>query len=125
MSTIGLGTDIVSLERMKGVLARQPRFLMKVFTENEQVYCAPKGEAKVSAVAGHFAAKEAISKALGSGIGEIGWKDIEVSHLPSGKPLVILHKKAKEQAELLGVKQIHISISHEREFAVAVAILED
>jgi holo-[acyl-carrier protein] synthase len=72
-------------------------------------------------MAGRWAAKEAISKVLGLGVRGIGWREIEIERLPTGQPTVRLHGNAAARAELLGIKQIAVSITHEREYAVAVA----
>ena len=71
-----------------------------------------------------FAAKEAVAKALGVGLGQIGWREIEVRHDELGKPFVTLSGRARALAEEKGVKNIHLSLSHSREYALAMVILE-
>ena len=79
---------------------------------------------RMETVAGRFAVKEAVMKALGCGLGDVPMKDIETMRAPSGQPLLKLKGAAKQQADALGVKQIHISISHSQRYAVAQAVAE-
>ena len=94
------------------------RFLDRVYTEAEQDYC----RGRAPQLAGRFAAKEAISKALGTGIRRIHWRNIEILPNRAGKPEVTLHGRAKERFDSLGLSAIDVSISHSRDNAVAVAI---
>lgn len=113
-----LGIDIVRVERIAGVLKRHPtRFEARVLTDAERAYVRARPEN----MAGRWAAKEAVSKVLGLGVRGIGWREIEIERLPTGQPTVRLHGNAAARAELLGIKQIAVSITHEREYAVAVA----
>lgn len=82
---------------------------------------APAGHCRIAA---RFAVKEAVAKALGTGIGQVGWQDIETTNRPDGAPVVTLHGSAQELAAAKGVKTVHCSISHERSVAVAMIILE-
>lgn len=119
---IGIGTDIIEIERIEKVINRTNSFIKRSFTNNEIEYFKSKG-LKGNVIAGNFAAKEAISKAIGTGFRGFGLKDIEVLRDELGKPIVKLSDKIYE---LLDVKEfnIHISISHSRENAVAYAVME-
>ena len=122
MKIIGIGTDIVEISRIIRVLERQPGFLKRILTEEEIAYCtAPK--LRPASVAARFAAKEAVAKALGTGFREFRFRDIEIGRSSQGAPLVILQGKALQYMEGLGGRQIHLSISHAREYATAVAVL--
>ena len=113
-----LGIDIVRVERIAGVLQRHPvRFPARVLTDGEQEYVRARPEN----FAGRWAAKEAVSKVLGLGIRGIGWREIEIGRLPTGAPTVRLHGSAAERAARMGIAAIAVSITHEREYAVAVA----
>jgi holo-[acyl-carrier protein] synthase len=113
-----LGIDIVRVERIAGVLKRHPvRFPARVLTDGEQEYVRARPEN----FAGRWAAKEAVSKVLGLGIRGIGWREIEIERLPTGAPTVRLHGSAAERAARMGIAAIAVSITHEREYAVAVA----
>ncbi|MFM2104961.1 MAG: holo-[acyl-carrier-protein] synthase [Chloroflexota bacterium] len=113
-----LGIDIVRVERIAGVLQRHPvRFPARVLTDGEQEYVRARPEN----FAGRWAAKEAVSKVLGLGIRGIGWREIEIERLPTGAPTVRLHGSAAERAARMGIAAIAVSITHEREYAVAVA----
>lgn len=123
MAIKGIGVDVVELPRIAAVVEKHPNFGKRLFTEIEQARCfGPQPD--IAAIAARFAVKEAVSKALGTGIGSVGWKDIETTSAESGAPLVTLCGKAAELAEKMGVKQVHCSISHERSVAVAMIILE-
>lgn len=118
----GLGVDIVEIERMETILARTPSFAFRVFSEEERAYCEAHHRPAVH-FATHFAAKEAVLKALGTGFSSgIGFTDVEVAHDENGKPLAVLHGRAKEIAEELGIIEIPLSLSRTRDTAVANAI---
>lgn len=113
-----LGVDIVRVERIAKVMQRHPaRFSARVLTDAEQAYVRARPEN----FAGRWAAKEAVSKVLGLGIRGIGWREIEIERLPTGQPTVRLHGSAAERAVAIGIAAIAVSITHEREYAVAVA----
>ena len=113
-----LGVDIVRVERIAGVLQRHPaRFEARVLTDAERSYVRARPEN----MAGRWAAKEAVSKVLGLGVRGIGWREIEIERLPTGQPTVRLHGNAARRAEELGIAAIAVSITDEREYAVAVA----
>lgn len=122
---IGIGTDIVSIPRIEKAVERfGERFINKVFTDKEAIVCKVKKD-QASHLAARFAAKEAVLKALGTGISNgIGFKDVEVARVQGKRPEIILHGIGKKVAESLGVKDIHISISHEADIALAFAVIE-
>ena len=116
--TTELGIDIIKVARIRATLERfGPRFSSRVLTPGEQRYVRNRPET----LAGRWAAKEAVSKVLGLGVRGIGWKEIEVERLPTGQPSVRLHGRAAQRAEQLGMDRIALSISHESEYAVAIA----
>jgi holo-[acyl-carrier protein] synthase len=90
---------------------------MRVLTAGERSYVRGRPET----MAGRWAAKEAVSKVLGLGVRGIGWQEIEVERLPTGQPSVRLHDRAAARATQLGIQHIALSISHEREYAIAIA----
>ena len=118
---VGIGVDIVQTSRIEGALERfHDRFLHRVFTEQEQAVCSQTND--VSRLAARFAAKEAVMKALGTGRAHgKRWIDVEiVGH--GGPPRVLLHGQARILAEDLGIDNIHLSLSHEREYAIAFVV---
>ncbi len=117
---LGIGTDIIEIERVKKA-AENERFVKKVFTEKEQNYFSAKS---AQSMAGGFAAKEAVAKALGTGISGFSLTDIEVLHDDKGKPVAFLHNNAKIIFDNLGALKVHLSISHCSELAVAYAVIE-
>lgn len=123
MRIIGHGIDIVDTARIEQLLARHgDRFLSRCFTEAEAAY-AMSMRRQAEHLAGRFAAKEAILKALGTGLsGGISWTEAEVLREPSGQPRVVLHGRCGEVARQLGIQQWWVSISHIRDLAAASAI---
>jgi holo-[acyl-carrier protein] synthase len=116
--TTELGIDIVKVERIRTALQRfGPRFSKRVLTEAEQRYVRERPET----MAGRWAAKEAVSKVLGLGVRGIGWRDIEIERMPTGQPAVRLHGRAAARAGQLGMERIAVSITHESDYAVAIA----
>jgi holo-[acyl-carrier protein] synthase len=116
--TTELGIDIIKVERIKTAIERfGERFSNRVLTPTERRYVRGRPET----FAGRWAAKEAVSKVLGLGVRGIGWKDIEVERLPTGQPAIRLHGRAAQRAEQLGMGRIALSITHESDYAVAVA----
>jgi holo-[acyl-carrier protein] synthase len=122
---LGLGLDFVEVERFDAVLKRQgEKFVQRVFTESEQSYCSNKSTPAMF-YAARFAAKEAVAKAFGTGIGaELGWLDIEIAHHPSGAPLVQLLGKARQLASKRGVTEVLISLTHTEVTAGASVVLQ-
>lgn len=116
--TTELGIDIIKVDRIRLSLERfGARFSGRVLTPAERSYVRDRPET----FAGRWAAKEAVSKVLGLGVRGIGWKDIEIERLPTGQPSVRLHGRAARRAEQLGMDRIALSISHESDYAVAIA----
>ena len=122
VTPLSVGVDIIEIERIKQVLQRHgERFLRRVYTEAEIAYC----RGRVPELAARFAAKEATSKALGTGLvgrGGIFWREVEVLPDARGKPLVHLHGRAQDRAESLGLQEFAISLSHCQEYAVAFVV---
>jgi holo-[acyl-carrier protein] synthase len=123
MSVIGLGVDIVEIGRFASSMARSGQSLIdRLFLPEEQAYCSPQRE-PARCYAARFAAKEAVAKALGTGIGaQLGWRDIEVRRKEGGAPFIVLHGTGAETAQRLGVSKILLSMSHSEHYAVANAI---
>ena len=119
----GIGIDQVQIDRIRTV---SPRLFERICTPAELDYCEKFGEGRFERYAGRFAAKEAVSKALGTGIAAgINWTDIEILPLPSGAPQALLHNAAAARMEALGARRVHVSITHDKVTASAVGILED
>jgi len=113
-----LGIDIIRVDRIRHTLERfGERFANRVLTPSERRYVRNRPET----LAGRWAAKEAVSKVLGLGVRGIGWREIEIERLPTGQPSVRLHGRAARRAEQLGMARIAVSISHEADYAVAIA----
>ena len=126
-SQVGLGVDIVEIDRMRRILARTPSFREKVFSEAERAYCDATANPAVH-YATRFAAKEAVVKALGTGFSEgVGVRDIEVRRTAKGRPYAVLTGRAWEIARAQGVRELPISLSytHSEAVACALAITED
>jgi holo-[acyl-carrier protein] synthase len=117
--TLRSGIDTIEVSRLEEIRpAIRARFIQRVFTEREIIQARDQNDA----LSGIFAAKEAVSKALGTGIGFVHWRDIEIVHLPSGRPTVRLHGNAETVARDLGLTEWSVSISHDRNKAIAMAV---
>ena len=113
------GVDIIEIERIHRVLERWgQRFLNGIYTDGEISYCRERPQN----LAVRFAAKEATMKALGTGLRRVGWKDIEVVRGQGGAPCIQLHGRASLRAEKIGVKELALSLSHSRNYAVAFVV---
>lgn len=113
------GIDTIEISRLAEIQAPiRERFIKRVFTSKEIAQSKNRNDA----LSGLFAAKEAVSKALGTGIGFVSWQDIEILHLPSGQPTLVLHGNAEKTAKQLGLEDWSISISHDRSKAIALAV---
>ena len=122
---LGTGIDLVEVARIAASYEKYGEvFVNRVLLPDELAYClAHKNPAPYLAV--RFAAKEAVVKAFGTGIGaEIGWQDIEIRRRESGAPYVVLHGKSRELFTARGAQQLHISLTHTENYAAATAILE-
>ena len=123
---LGLGTDLIETRRVLQSIDRfGDRFLERIFSPGEIAYCVRKKNAAES-FAARFAAKEAGAKALGTGISRgVTWKDFEVKRETSGRPSLHLSGRAAELAVAIGVKRIQLSLTHSRDLAMAVVVVED
>jgi holo-[acyl-carrier protein] synthase len=122
---IGAGTDLIEIARIAQSIDRfGERFLRRIFTPREIEYCQQKKNAAES-FAARFAAKEAGAKALGTGISRgVGWLELEVSRAPGERPILQLTGRAAARARSLGVAHISLSLTHSRDTALAVVIME-
>lgn len=122
---VGTGTDLTEIDRIASSVERfGERFLQRIYTPGEVSYCLRKKN-RAESLAARFAAKEAGAKALGTGISKgVSWREIEVTHLPGGRPALLFHGRAAERAAAMGVMASHLSLSHGREMAIATVILE-
>jgi holo-[acyl-carrier protein] synthase len=125
MSIIGIGIDLVECARIESSIERfGERFLKRVFTEGEIAY-SQSMKFPARHFAARFAAKEALSKAFGTGIGKsMGWRDLDVRKKGSGEPFVVLSGGAKEMADQRGVSNVWISLSHTEQIGMATIVLE-
>jgi holo-[acyl-carrier protein] synthase len=120
----GMGVDLVEISRIERALERfGERFERRILHEEERVLL-PKGRRRVEFVAGRFAAKEALSKALRTGIGSVSFQDIVIEAGGHGEPLVRLKGMAEQQGNRMGIRRWHVAITHTREHAMAVVIAE-
>ncbi len=117
---IGLGTDVVDLERFRTALERTPNLVPRLFTAGERALADSRRD-PVPALAARFAAKEAVMKVLGVGLGAIDWHDVEVVREESGQPRLVVTGRAAALAEAAGVAGWHLSLSHSDLVAIAVA----
>lgn len=119
MSRVVTGIDMVDIPRLDGVLERHgDRFLLRVYTENE----LSQAGNRTTSLAARFAAKEAVAKALGTGIGRVGWRDIEVLRSGDGQPTLHLYGRAVEIAVDLAISSWSVSLTHTRNTAAAVVV---
>ncbi len=113
------GIDIIEVSRIDEINPNiRRRFIKRVYTPQEILQARDQSDT----LTGLFSAKEAVSKALGTGIGKVHWQDIEILHLPSGQPVIHLHGHAKHVADQLGLETWSVSISHDRDKVVALAV---
>lgn len=124
MDLLGIGIDVVEISRIRSSLDEfKEAFQAKIFTETEREYCLRQKRPELH-FAARFAAKEAIAKAFGTGIGkELAWLDLEITRKPSGEPQVELSEKGQKFAESRKVKGIMISLSHAKQYAAANAVI--
>ena len=119
MSSLAAGIDAIEIHRVREVLEHHgERFLRRVFTELEIAFC----RGRVRELAVRFAAKEAMMKALGTGVRGVGWREIEVLPDRRGKPLVYLHGRARKRAEAIGLGQPEVSLTHSEDMALAFIV---
>jgi len=114
-----IGVDIIEISRIDGALGRfGDRFLQRIYTGPEIALCKDRP----NRLAARFAAKEAVMKALGTGVSGVSWREIEVLSNPSGEPQIQLYGKARIIADSLGLDEFAVSLSHSKEYAVASVI---
>jgi len=119
MRANAVGVDIIETDRVRVALERfGERFLRRVYSPVEAAFC----RGRVHELAARFAAKEAVMKALGTGARGVAWQEIEVLPNRRGKPLVYLHGRARERAKRIGLRGLDVSMSHTRQYAVALAV---
>ncbi len=123
---LGTGIDLIEVGRIASSFEKfGERFVNRILLPDEITYClSHKNPAPF--LAARFAAKEAVSKAFGTGIGAaLGWQDIEIRRKESGEPFVVLHGKGAELLAARGARRLHLSLTHTENYAAATAILED
>lgn len=119
MAPLYTGVDLIEVHRLRSAVGRHgERFLCRVFTERERTQL----QGNLPSLAGRFAAKEAVAKALSTGIGDVSWLEIEILRGPAREPLLHLHGKAQRLAEGLGIQHWSISLSHTHEHAIAMVV---
>lgn len=120
---VGIGADLVDVDRFRQVLARTPGVVARLFTDGERAY-AERRRDPTERLAVRFAAKEAALKALGLGIGAVPFRDIEVVRAASGRPSLVMHAAAADAAAARGVRTWHLTLSHTGHVAQAIAVAE-
>lgn len=125
MSIFGIGIDVVEVDRIESAIQRQGEvFLARLFTAAEREYCEAQKRPGLH-YAARFAAKEAVSKALGTGIGgRAAWLDLEVQRESSGAPVMRFHGAAADFLKEMGIRDVRVSLSHARDYAAANAVAE-
>lgn len=118
---LGLGVDAVDLERFRTSLARTPGLVARLFTDAERAYASRRRD-PTERLAARFAAKEAVMKALGVGLGAFPFRDVEVARADSGEPALVLRGAAAELAAARGVQRWHVSLTHTATTAIAVVL---
>ena len=125
MAGVGVGVDAIEIRRVRDALTRTPTLLTRLFTERERASCVTRcGDLRYGGLAARFAAKEAVAKALGTGIRGFAFRDIEVLTDERGRPSVELRGGARDAAAAAGIAQVHVSLSHSGDLAVANAVAE-
>ena len=124
--TLGTGVDAVEVDRIRrSIELYGPRFIARIFTEQEAAYCQRK-RSFAESYAARFAAKEAGAKALGTGIASgVSWRELEVERLPGQRPTLHLHGRAQARADHMGVRHISLAITHTDSLAIATVHFED
>jgi len=118
---IGVGLDAVDIDRFRALLARRPGMESRLFTARERSYAAGQADGTPS-LAARFAAKEAVMKALGVGLGAFGWRDVEVVRLEGGQPSLVVTGAAEMLASGYGVARWHVSLTHTATLAEAIVV---
>lgn len=113
------GVDMVEISRIRSVADRYgERFLRRIYTEGEAIYC----RGRVPQLASRFAAKEAVMKALGTGVRGVKWREIEVVRQTGGPPTIVLHGMARARAKRLGIDCLVVSLTHSQDYAMAFVV---
>ena len=120
MNIVGIGVDLVDVERVKSILGRRSTFAERVFTPDEIAYC-DRQASPAECYAARWAAREACRKALG-GIREMRWHDVRVERAPSGAPRLALEGSSLARAQALGVREVMVALTHERRMAAAFCV---
>ena len=116
---LAVGVDLIEVERIAASLEKYgQRFLDRIFTAREQGYCDGRAEC----LAARFAVKEAVAKAMGTGIGDISWQDIEIVNEENGRPTLVLHGAASAMSRTMGLKLWSISLSHTHTHAIGMVV---
>jgi holo-[acyl-carrier protein] synthase len=121
---LGIGVDLCEVDRMRAALERTPTLRDRLFTESEQAYCDRRND-PTERYAARFAAKEAVLKAMGLGVGACKWREIEVARAESGAPSVVLHGGAEQLAAEPGIKGWRLTMTHTHRVAEAIAVALD
>jgi holo-[acyl-carrier protein] synthase len=125
VSIIGIGTDAIEIERVRSACIRTPGLLARLYTTAERADCTGRdGALRYGGLAARFAAKEALAKALGTGVRGFRWVDVEVARDGLGKPGLVLHAGAATLASDLGIVRTHVSLSTSSQLALAHVVLE-
>ena len=118
---IGIGVDLCEIDRMRAALDRTPSLRPRLFTDDEQAYCDRRAD-PTERYAARFAAKEAVMKAMGVGVGACKWREIEVATASSGAPSVLLHGGAQRLADERGIAEWRLTMTHTHRVAEAIAV---
>lgn len=123
---VGSGVDLAEVDRIEAAIGRHgDRFIARIYTPLEIAYVSRKAN-KFERFAARFAAKEAAMKAIGTGWRHgVGWHDFEVANLPSGKPTLLFHGAAAEFSKKLGVRNVSLSLTHTKQYGMAIVLLEN
>lgn len=119
----GVGTDIIEVNRIRKAMERYPKFVDRLFSDEELIYYESK-QWNPQNIAGGFSAKEAVLKAIGTGLHKFKWKEIEIIRDNKGKPFARLNGRVKQYADDNYIGLIHVSVTHCREYASATAVAE-
>ncbi|MDD3519963.1 MAG: holo-ACP synthase [Actinomycetota bacterium] len=123
MNIFNIGTDLIEVKRIKRVIKRYPAFLEKIYTDLEISYCTKKDKVLYECFASRFAAKEAVAKSLGQGIGKnVFFKEIIISNNTDGKPIVSLSGRTLLYVTTLNIKEIKLSITSTKMYCIAFAV---
>lgn len=123
MNIFNIGTDLIEVERIKYIIGKYPAFLKKIYTDIEIAYCKKKGRILYECFASRFAAKEAVAKSLGQGIGKnVFFKEISIENNSDGKPAVSLSGRTLLYASLHDIQEIKLTISSTKKYCIAFAV---